>query len=683
MPFIESCVVLRHNIWLVAAAAGVCALGCWVLVQLVDRAKESEGEQRLGWLMLATTSAGASIWCTHFVAILAYQPGAPVGFDPFLTVASALVATVGAGGAFLVALTGRWRGRAALGGALLGAATSAMHYTGMLAYRVEGIVSWSLPTLVASLVPAVAFAAAGLHTLVHGRPARRKPLAVASLAAAIVGLHFTGMAALRIKPLLIEAPAANREAFAALALAVVGMTLLIVGTGVVSYRMDREIRADAYKRLRRMALHDSLTALPNRSHFRDIVADLIAAAAGRTVALVAIDIDAFGAVNDQYGQTAGDAVLKEISARLRQALRDGEYCARLGGDEFAVAEATSEADGLDGLIARLKDVFARPIDADAFAGAISASFGVAVYPADAGDVEALINNAYLALHRAKAERGEPVRHYDHTMGDRVRARRQMAADLSAAIASGELQVHYQPQAAVRGGAIVGFEALARWPRAGGMAPPAEFIPIAEEYGIIDALGERVLRTACAEAAQWDPPYRVAVNLSATQLTSARLPQTVAAALRETGLQPSRLELELTESAIIRDARSSLRAMRQIRELGVTLALDDFGTGHSSLATLRTFPIDKIKLDRAFLLEIETSPQAKAVLRAVLALGAGLGIPVLTEGVETQGQLDMLREEGCSQAQGYWLGRPAAMSALVAEGKIRLKAPGTPLREAAA
>jgi EAL domain-containing protein (putative c-di-GMP-specific phosphodiesterase class I) len=259
----------------------------------------------------------------------------------------------------------------------------------------------------------------------------------------------------------------------------------------------------------------------------------------------------------------------------------------------------------------------------------------------------------------------------------------MAAELRAAIVNNELEVHYQVQVTCESGVITGFEALARWPRAEGFTPPSDFIPVAEQYGLIDALDEWVLRRACTEAARWDPSYKVAVNLSPVELTRPDLPESVAAILRETKLPPSRLELELTESALIRDAKSSLAILRRIRELGVTLALDDFGTGHSSLSTLRAFPFDKIKLDRSFLREIETSAAAEAVLDAVLGLGKGLGIPVLTEGVERQEQLEMLRRKGCAQAQGYLLGRPAPVSRLEADGVLHANPAREPQAQAAA
>ncbi len=466
MPLLESCVAFHHNIWLVLAAAGVCVTGCSALLGLFQRAAQASGNQRLGWQVLAATSAGASIWCTHFLAILAYQPGVPVGFDPLLTIASGLAAAFGAGGAFIVALAGRWKGQALFGGALLGLAISTMHYAGMLAYRIDGLVVFSVPMLIASLVLAVVFAAGSLHVAVHGKPRHRRASAVAWLVAAIVGLHFTGMAALRITPLDIAVPDTNGMAVAGLAIAIVGMTVLIVGAGSITYLIDQDLRADASKRMRAMALHDGLTGLPNRSHFRQHLERLLqdAALTPVRIALVAIDLNGLKEINDQFGHATGDAVLKRTSQRLRGALLDGEFVARLGGDEFAVVQVAAEAGSLGDLVERLSGVFAGSVEVDPFRGVVGASLGVAVFPEDAGNVESLVNNADLAMYRAKSDRSAKVYFYERAMDERVRERRKIAAELRAAIANGEIEVHYQVQCAVEGGAIQGFEALARWPR---------------------------------------------------------------------------------------------------------------------------------------------------------------------------------------------------------------------------
>jgi EAL domain-containing protein (putative c-di-GMP-specific phosphodiesterase class I) len=281
-----------------------------------------------------------------------------------------------------------------------------------------------------------------------------------------------------------------------------------------------------------------------------------------------------------------------------------------------------------------------------------------------------VSNADLAMYRAKADVQLAVCYYERAMDETARERRSLAMDLRQAAEHGELTLHYQVQASVPTGKVTGYEALLRWnhPQRG-MVAPSDFIPIAEENGSILAIGEWVLRTACREAVEWQDGHKVAVNLSPVQLANADLPKLVHQILLETGLPPRRLELELTESAIIADKTRTLHTLRQIKALGVAIAIDDFGTGYSSLDTLRSFPFDKIKLDRSFIGDIEQSPQAKAIIRAVLALGRSLEIPVLAEGVETQIQLSILKAEGCDEAQGYLLGRPQPVELMVLEAMV--------------
>ena len=341
----------------------------------------------------------------------------------------------------------------------------------------------------------------------------------------------------------------ERRGRAALALAIVALTMLIVATGALSYSLDENARAEAFQRLRTMALHDGLTALPNRSYFRERLDRQVgeAAAAGAKVALIAFDLDGFKDVNDQFGHAAGDLVLRRLSQRLKARLKTDEFGGRLGGDEFAVAKLYREDADLADLLARLTGAFIEPLIDDAITREIGASIGVAIFPKDAGDAESLVNNADLAMYCAKAETSKRVVDDDRSMDERLRRRRRLADELRAAIAGDELEVHYQPQVDIRTGAICGFEALARWPREnGGPVSPAEFIPVAEEYGLIDALGEWVLRRACVEASGWRPPCKVAVNLSPLQLRRPDLSKRIEAVLRETGLPPQRLELELTE-----------------------------------------------------------------------------------------------------------------------------------------
>jgi diguanylate cyclase len=303
-----------------------------------------------------------------------------------------------------------------------------------------------------------------------------------------------------------------------------------------------------------------------------------------------------------------------------------------------------------------------------------ASIGIALYPDDAGSTTELLNNADLAMYRAKSSLTLSVCFYEESMDEVVRARRKTMTELRDALTRDQFELHYQVQASVTTGEITAYEVLLRWKHPErGYIPPAEFIPLAEENGLILPIGEWVLRTACAQAATWRIPYKLAVNLSAVQLGQIDLPRIVHQTLLETGLSPSRLELEITETALIMDPERTTHILRQIKALGVSIAMDDFGVGYSSLSTLRAFPFDKIKLDRSFMSELEASPQARAIIRAVLALGESLNIPVLAEGVETEQQLSFLQEEGCDEVQGYLLGRPS--ETLTAIGPAQLAKAG--------
>lgn len=674
MMTVLGCVFYQHNIWLVLVAALVCLAGSSATIRLFSRAANTKGLQRAGWHFLTAVAAGSSIWCTHFIAMLAYDPGAPVGFDPVMTIVSLLIAMVGVQLGFVLAASGLTRLVPALGGALVGLAIVAMHYTGMMAYRVQGLVSWDMNHLVASIVLSVALSALAMHLAMRRVSSHDKYWATGVLVLAIVSLHFTGMTAFRVSPMLIEGAFSNPSALQALALAVAGVALVILGAGAASYLIDESMRAESYEKLRQMAMSDSLTGLPNRASFNDHLDHELdfAADTGGKVALIGIDLDRFKEINDLRGHAIGDEVLQVLARRMTKLLRDGEFTARLGGDEFvAVCRMQGRAELAD-FLSRLEAALFKPIRLDDFEIIPGASLGVAIYPDDATSKEALINNADLAMYRAKADIARAVCFYERSMDEIVRARRNLASELREALEANQLDIHYQVQTSISTGEIRGYEALLRWehPQRGYIAP-AEFIPLAEENGLILQMGEWILRTACARAASWEPPYKVAVNLSPVQFVHTNLPKLVADVLADTGLAPERLELELTESTIFADKERSLYMLGQIKALGVNIALDDFGTGYSSLDTLRSFPFDKIKLDRSFMSEVESSPQAKAIIRAILALGKSLDIPVLAEGIETHGQLALLTSEGCDEAQGYLLGRPAPLQQIITSGQLRL------------
>ena len=663
MISVFECVVGQHNIWLVLVAAVVCVAGAWTILRLFQRARATRGAQSIGWHFLTAVAAGSSIWCTHFIGVLAYRAATPVTLDPVLTILSLLIAVGGAAPGFVLAARSRTARTSALGGGIIGLAIAAMHYTGMLAYRVEGLVSWNQLYLTVSVVLSVVLSAVAMAFAT--RPLTRdKYVAVAVLVLAIVSLHFTGMTAFHVHALKVSPAYANPAAMEALALAVAVVGLLIIGTGLASYLIDDQTRNDSFRKLRHMALNDPLTGLPNRAGFKERLAQEVARAneGGAGFSLIVIDLDRFKEINDVRGHSAGDEVLINVARRMSHHLGAGEFVARLGGDEFAAIHRNDGGTELKAFLDRLEKALFRTISLGDYDIAPGASIGVARYPRDAGDQETLVNNADLAMYRAKTDLTRRVCHYEPSMDEAVRARRALAGDLRDAITGNQLAVYYQPQNSVSTGEITGFEALVRWthPLKGPIAP-SDFIPLAEETGLIMELGEWVLRTACADAALWDRPYKVAVNLSPVQFSHPDLARLVHEILAETGLSSLRLELELTETAVIADKARSMRILRQIKALGVSVALDDFGTGYSSLETLRAFPFDKIKLDRSFMSEVETSPQAKAIVRAVLALGKSLDVPVLAEGVETSDQLAVLVAEGCNEAQGYYLGRPAPIA----------------------
>ena len=780
---IVDCLTTAHNLALVALAAFVCVLGSWITISLLKRVRKTRAGVRVAWVFLGAVAGGATVWCTHFVAMIAYEPGVQVTYEPGLTGVSLLVAIAGSGAALLLAAQ-RMRAAAVLGGLVFGLGVALMHFIGMAAFAVDAVIQWSSAYVVASVVGSLLFGALAFHTADGATDTRGRWLAIACMVLGIVVLHFTAMSAMTILPFApLDGAMTGDDARQAIAIGVAGVGLLVLGAGAASYALDSQSRNQAEVRLQHLieggvdgmaverdgviigvnsalldllglereavigqslsrwaedaarlndgdmvqsslttasgevlpvelavkrdgasegevmlyavrdlrarqaqerriahlARNDSLTGLPNRSSFLERLNRQTATIKpGETLALFALDLNRFKEVNDLYGHAVGDQLLCRISEQLRDALKDGEFVARQGGDEFvAMAPVSSRAEA-QAVAERLRAAVVRSVTIDHADLSCGASIGISLWPEDADDLSTLINNADLAMYRAKGSLTVDICFYEADMDQAVRARRRVTQALREALDNEQFELHYQVQASVETGKATGYEVLLRWKdESGRNIPPSDFIPVAEETGLILPIGEWVLRQACRQAAAWPEPHRIAVNLSPVQLGHVDLPRLVHQVLLETGLAASRLELEITETAMISDMERTTHVLRQLKALGVTIAMDDFGTGNSSLSTLRAFPFDKIKLDRSFMTELDgEEPQSRAIIRAVLTIGESLSIPVLAEGVETAEQLAFLRSQGCNEVQGYLLGRPQPEADALSNGAAVVATPSS-------
>jgi diguanylate cyclase (GGDEF)-like protein/PAS domain S-box-containing protein len=446
--------------------------------------------------------------------------------------------------------------------------------------------------------------------------------------------------------------------------------------------VDITERQRAEQRIAHMAHHDALTGLPNRALFRERMDEALMRLAGdEAVAVLCMDLDNFKAVNDTLGHGAGDRLLQIVAERLRAEIGDRDTVARLGGDEFAILRpGITDPDEASTMAGRLADVIGAPFDIDGHTVLVGLSIGIALGPVDGGDCERLLKSADMALYRAKTDGRGSFCFFHAEMDARLQRRRQLEADIRKALADDSFEVHYQPLVKLSTGEIAGFEALMRWtdPERGDV-PPSEFVPLAEEMGLITALGTFVLRRACLDARAWPEHVRVAVNLSPLQFRAGNLFSLVSSALEESGLSPMRLELEITEALLLEKGEHVLATLHALRALGVRISMDDFGTGYSSLSYLRSFPFDKIKIDRSFVSNLTENQDSRAIVRAILGLGASLGITITAEGVESERDLECLKAEGCVEGQGFLFAR--ALSA--PEACALVSGPAGDLRSATA
>jgi diguanylate cyclase len=673
---------------------------------------------------LGGATVGFGIGAMHYTGMAALRVPALVGYDPFLVALSFLLAIAFGTLALRVALQGADLLRRSLGALLLVIGICTLHFTAMGALELtpsplvplpeEGTIP---PGLLASAIAGVtvlllAFSLAGSildQHLAHrtAREATRlrdlvnatfegiaihsggRLLDANAALANLIGYNVADMIGRDVLSFIVpehreqarqRIAAGSEEPYEVDALhadgsrvpvEVLGRAMDYKGERVrVAAIRDMTERHDAEAQIRFMATHDALTKLPNRALFRDRLEQELMRArrTDEQVAVLCLDLDRFKDVNDLRGHGAGDRLLREVATRLTAAVRETDTVARLGGDEFAVVQpGLSQPEGAAAFAERLVASIAEPFVLDGEGIVTGLSIGIALFPADGDDADTLLRNADTALYRAKADGRGTYRMFEPAMDARLRARRALEYDLRQALAQQQFEVYYQPQAETHSKQVTGFEALVRWhhPKRG-MIAPGDFIPLAEETGLIVPLGEWVLRTACAAAVGWPEHVRICVNLSPVQFARGGLAELVEKVLRAHRLAPQRLELEITEGVLIKDSEQTLQILLQLKALGVRIAMDDFGTGYSSLGYLQRFPFDKIKIDQSFIRALGSDADSLAIVRAVIGLGRSLRMPVVAEGVETEEQLALLRREQCDGIQGYLIGEPRPLATFGAD-----------------
>jgi len=656
-----SCITTNHSLAHVLTAAIICVLGSCLAMRLFSRARKTDGVQKLNWLFLAGFVGGTTIWTTHFVAMLGYETPVINGYDPLLTLASLVIGIVVTTAGFSIIAFGGKGALVEAGGVIIGMGVVAMHYVGIAAYDAAGHLEWSRGYIAASVYFAVVFGAVAANLAVRAPSRRGKRCASLALVLAIVFAHFTSMAGLTI---VLDASVAVPHGIIPsemMTVIVSASMIIILMLGASTYTIDMQSTRAAVKRYRHLSLHDPLTGLPNRAALNEHLEQVINAPAneGTVTAIFCFDLDRFKEINDVHGHAAGDAVLRAVAERLSSMMRPGEFIARVGGDEFVViVDDCPERSMARDAARRILDEICKPVLWRDQVLTVGSSIGISGYPRLASNIDDLLSQADIAMYRAKGTATNTFCFYEPSMDQAVRDRHAMAMEMRDGVRNGEFELFYQQQNDTVTREVVGFEALLRWrhPQRG-MIGPVEFIPIAEKTGFIVELGEWVLRHACIEAASWERPLTIAVNVAPQQLADAQLPQIVQTVLDETGLDPARLELEITETGIIADQQHALHIIRELKRIGVKVAMDDYGTGYSSLSTLQSFPFDKIKIDRAFVDGVVTNVQSAAIVRSTLILAQSLQIPVLAEGVEREEHIEFLRNEGCLQVQGYLFGKP--------------------------
>jgi diguanylate cyclase (GGDEF)-like protein len=682
----------NYNNWLVGLSIFVAMLVSYTALRLAARVATSERQATRMWLAAGALAMGVGIWSMHFIGMLAFSLPIPLAYDVPTTLASLAIAIATSGFA-LILTSGRQLTlyRLAAGAVAMGTGICAMHYTGMAAIAIVPGIDYD-PTLVAlSMAIAVTASFVALWLFFRLRDGHSHLHRLARVAAAIVmglaisGMHYTAMGAARFAQGSFCRGGVtfdNRWLAATIGIFALGLLVVTLVTAIYDAHLQSRTRTHARRlevanaKLQHQATHDALTNLPNRVLAMDRLDREIAHAErdGHRFAVLLLDLDRFKLINDTLGHGAGDQLLVAMARRLSGAVREVDTVARTGGDEFLVLIAdTRDQSDLSALAAQIGKALGEPLHIKGTEVHTTASIGISVYPADGTNADALVAHADEAMYYAKQRGRNAFQFFNLTMSVFSHERLDLENDLRRAIPMKQLLVYYQPKSDVATGRISSVEALLRWRHpTRGLVSPSEFIPLAEESGLILSIGEWVLREACRQASNWQraglPFIRIAVNVSPVQFRQSSFLQAVRTALLDFDLEPQYLEIELTETTVMDNAESSVAILEELSRMGVVVSIDDFGTGYSSMSYLRRFPIDKLKIDRSFISELTTNAADASIVQAIISLAHSLRLKVVAEGVETADQLQLLRELGCDQYQGFF--RSAAVPADEIEKSVR-------------
>jgi diguanylate cyclase (GGDEF)-like protein len=683
----------HYDAWVVAASIVNAVLAAYVALDLVQRIRAHKAGAARVWWIGGSLAMGTGIWSMHFIGMLAFTLPISLGYTGAMTLLSWVAAVAVSAIGLHVATCGEQSNRRLTAAALaMGLGICAMHYIGMAAIDIAPGIEWNMALVAASALIAVVASGAALLIFRRLRSEAARRLAAYKLAAAVVmglaitGMHYTGMAAasFAVGAVCFSADQLGGGQLGPMVMFASGFLLLMtLLTSTLDARMQERTAAlanslksanlqlqSANDELQRRAFMDPLTGLSNRLLFDDRLAHAASRRDGRNMrrlAVLFVDLDGFKPVNDSLGHAAGDRVLKDVASRLKHVAREGDTVARIGGDEFVLLmeDVADAADALS-LASRLVASLAQPFMQDGRSLHVSASVGIAVYP-DQGQAAQLMVMADAAMYAAKRTGGNTFALFESHMNAGASQQLELQLNLRQALANGQLSLHYQPKFNGLRAEMCGVEALMRWthPQHGPIAPNV-FIPIAERFGLINEMGNWAIGEVCRQMQAWDDQGLatcVAVNLSVHQLRQEDLAERIGNALEWHGIAAERLLCEITESVAMEDIEATQHTFDALRKIGVFLSIDDFGTGYSSLSYLRTLPATQLKIDRSFIQDLEGSNDARAVVDAVIKLAHALELSVVAEGVETEGQRDILLDLHCDELQGYLFARPMPAQAL--------------------